>query len=118
MKKESFLKRLSQMEWSKKFAGIIALGLGVYGIWCGIKYYELCELAIEYNTIMPEATLAVTSVTTVIASLMSYLLYQMGLKNSRNKYGVDSEGQPFKRIPSQEEKLQEQAAEESTEAVG
>jgi hypothetical protein len=46
---------------------------------------------------------------------MSYLLYQMGLKNSRNKYGIDSEGQPFKRLPSDEEKIQE-AAEEN--AVG
>ena len=100
------------MEWSKKFAGIIALGLGLYGIWCGIKYYELCELAIEYNTIMPDATLAVTSVSTVTASLMSYLLYQMGLKNSRNKYGIDSEGHPFKRLPSDEEKIQEAAEEE------
>ena len=109
---------LSKMEWSKKFAGIIALSLGLYGIWCGIKYYELCELAIQYNSIMPDATLAVTSVTTVIASLMSYLLYQMGLKNSRNKYGIDSEGQPFKRLPSEEEKIQEQIADEESKAVG
>lgn len=88
---------LKRMEWSKKFAGSIALVIGLYGIWCGVKYYELCEYAIEYGAMMPDATLAVTSVTTVIASLMSYLLYQMGLKNSRNKYGIDSEGQPFKR---------------------
>ena len=117
-KKKRFFKWLSQMEWSKKFAGIIALSLGLYGIWCGIRYYQLCELAIEYNTIMPDVTLAVTSVTTVIASLMSYLLYQMGLKNSRNKYGIDSEGHPFRKMPTQDEKLQEQTAEESTEAVG
>ena len=108
---------LSKMEWSKKFAGAIALSLGSYGIWCGIKYYELCELAIEYNSIMPDATLAVTSVSTVIASLMSYLLYQMGLKNSRNKYGVDSEGQPFKRLPTEEERIQE-TVDEEVEAVG
>lgn len=112
-KKTNFL---SKMEWSKKFAGAIAIGLGIYGIWCGIKYYELCELAIEYNTILPDATLAVTSVTTVIASLMSYLLYQMGLKNSRNKYGIDAEGQPFKTIPTSEEKIQEEIAED--EPVG
>lgn len=116
--KKKFFTFLSQMEWSKKFAGIIALSLGIYGIWCGFKYYELCELAIEYNSIMPDATLAVTSVTTVIASLMSYLLYQMGLKNSRNKYGIDSEGQPFKRLPTEEEKMQEKIADEEVEAVG
>ena len=96
-------KYLSKLEWSKKFAGAIALALGLYGIWCGIKYYELCELAIEYGTMMPDATLAVTSVTTVIASLMSYLLYQMGLKNSRNKYGIDADGQPFKNKETEEE---------------
>lgn len=109
---------LSKMEWSKKFAGAIALSLGSYGIWCGIKYYELCELAIEYNSIMPDATLAVTSVSTVIASLMSYLLYQMGLKNSRNKYGVDSEGQPFKRPPTEEEKRTQETVDEEVKAVG
>lgn len=90
-------RRVKKMEWSKKFAGFMALALGVYGIWCGVKYYQLCELAIEYNSIMPDATLAVTSVSTVLASLMSYLLYQMGLKNSRNKYGIDENGQPFKK---------------------
>ena len=93
---------LKRMEWSKKFAGSIALAIGLYGIWCGVRYYELCELAIEYGTMMPDVTLAVTSVTTVIASLMSYLLYQMGLKNSRNKYGIDSEGQPFNKKETEE----------------
>lgn len=115
---KKFVDWLRKTEWSKKFAGAIALGLGTYGIWCGIKYYELCELAIEYNSIMPDATLAVTSVSTVIASLMSYLLYQAGLKNSRNKYGIDADGQPFKRMPTDDEKLEEQLAEESNEAVG
>lgn len=93
---------LIKMEWSKKFAGTMALALGAYGIWCGIRYYELCELAIECGSIMPDVTLAVTSVSTVIASLMSYLLYQMGLKNSRNKYGIDADGQPFKRLEAEE----------------
>lgn len=95
-------RKIKKMEWSKKFAGLMALALGIYGIWCGVKYYQLCELAIEYNSIMPDATLAVTSVSTVLASLMSYLLYQMGLKNSRNKYGIDENGQPFKKKDTDE----------------
>lgn len=95
-------RRIKKAEWSKKFAGFMALALGVYGVWCGVKYYQLCELAIEYNSIMPDATLAVTSVSTVLASLMSYLLYQMGLKNSRNKYGIDENGQPFKKKDTDE----------------
>ena len=45
---------------------------------------------------MPDATIAVTCITVVIGSLLSYFLYQFGLKNSRNKYGVDAEGNPYK----------------------
>jgi hypothetical protein len=26
---------------------------------------------------------------------MSYLFYQFGLKNSRNKFGIDNDGQPY-----------------------
>ena len=109
-------KAIGRIEWSKGFCTIIALALGAYGIWCGFKYYELCALAIQFNSIMPDATLAVTSVTTVLGALMSYLLYQAGLKNSRNKYGIDSSGQPFKSLPSEEDKIQEII--ESEETVG
>ena len=85
-----------KVEWSKKFCAAIALSFGIYGIWCGVEYYKLCKMAIELNSTMPDVTLAVVSVSTVIASLISYLLYQAGLKNSRNKYGIDADGQPFK----------------------
>ena len=85
-----------KVEWSKKFCAAIALSFGIYGIWCGVEYYKLCKIAIELSSTMPDVTLAVVSVSTVIASLVSYLLYQAGLKNSRNKYGIDADGQPFK----------------------
>jgi len=85
-----------KVEWSKIFSAAIAFAFGIYGIWCGIEYYKLCRIAIETCSTMPDATLAVVNVSTVIASLVSYLLYQAGLKNSRNKYGIDSDGQPFK----------------------
>ena len=85
-----------KVEWSKKFCAAIALSFGIYGIWCGVEYYKLCKIAIELSSTMPDVTLAVVSVSTVIASLISYLLYQAGLKNSRNKYGIDADGQPFK----------------------
>jgi hypothetical protein len=88
--------KIRKIEWSKKFCSLIALGFGVYGIWCGIQYYRLCEIALECEAVAPDPTLAVTCVTTVIASLVSYLLYQAGLKNSRNKYGIDADGQPFR----------------------
>ena len=94
---------MKKFEWSKFFCTAIALIFAVYGIWCGIEYYRLCRLAIETFSTMPDVTLAVTNVTTVIASLLSYLLYQAGLKNSRNKYVIDSDGQPFKTKEKEEE---------------
>lgn len=89
-------KKKKKREWSKIFCTVVAMIFGFYGMWCGFEYYRLCKIAIEADSIMPDVTLAVTCVSTVIASLISYLLYQAGLKNSRNKYGVDSEGQPYK----------------------
>lgn len=66
-----------------------------YGVWSGIEYYRLCRLAIENCSTMPDATLAVTCVTTILGAFMSYCLYQFGLKNSRNKFGIDKDGQPY-----------------------
>ena len=97
-----------RIEWSKVFASIIALCFGIYGIWCGIQYYILCRRAIDLNAQMPDATLAVVCVSTVIASLVSYLLYQAGLKNSRNKYGIDSDGEPFKQKTEDPEEVDTQ----------
>ena len=101
-----------KIEWSKVFSATIALGFGIYGLWCGVEYYRLCALAVELNSQMPDVTLAVVSVSTVIASLVSYLLYQAGLKNSRNKYGIDADGQPFKRYdddPNEEQNDENEA---------
>ena len=119
-KKVTLKDKLKKVEWSKKFCAAIALAFGVYGIWCGIEYYRLCKIAIEYCSVMPDVTLAVVSVSTVIASLVSYLLYQAGLKNSRNKYGIDSEGHPFKlKVEDIEEQLEENDAPiNSEEPVG
>lgn len=86
-----------KIEWSKLFSGVIAFGFGGFGIWCGIEYYNLTRMAIETNAMVaPDSTLAVTCVSVVIGALLSYLLYQMGLKNSRNRYGIDESGQPYK----------------------
>lgn len=75
--------------------GVVIFAFGFYGIWCGIEYYRLSKLAIENNSTPPDAILAVTCVTTVLASLLSYCLYQFGLKNSRNKYGIGEDGEPY-----------------------
>lgn len=87
---------MKKLEWSKILSSIIAFSFGVFAVWCGIKYYQLCEMAIVGGATAPESTLAVTAMSVVIGALLSYLLYQMGLKNSRNKYGIDENGQPFK----------------------
>lgn len=89
------MKKNKKMEWSKVITGVVIIGIGLYGIWCGIEYYVLAKLAIENNTSMPDASLAVACVTTVIAALLSYCCYQFGLKNSRNKYGIGEDGEPY-----------------------
>ena len=92
-----------KIETSKLMAGVVILSFGIYGIWCGIEYYILAKLAIENNTEMPDPTLAVTCVTTVLAALLSYCLYQFGLKNSRNKYGIGEDGEPYNKTISFDE---------------
>lgn len=75
-----------KIEWSKLVCGILVL----YGMTNGMLY----NIAVFMDK-SPDPTLAVQSVTTIIGGYMSYLIYQFGLKNSRNKFGVDSDGNPF-----------------------
>ena len=75
-----------KIEWSKFVCGLIV----VYGIANGVLY----NIAVFMDK-CPDSALAVQSVTTIIGGYMSYLMYQFGLKNSRNKFGVDSEGNPY-----------------------
>lgn len=85
-----------KIEWSKIFCASIAGSFGAFSIWSVTEYYALMREAILLNsTNMPDATIAVTCISVVIGALLSYLLYQMGLKNSRNKYGIGPDGQPF-----------------------
>ena len=66
------------------------------GAWMISRYYELMELAIESGSVStPDASLPIAGITFIFAPVLSYLMYQAGLKNSRNKYGIDSEGQPY-----------------------
>ena len=90
-------KQHKKVEWSKLATGLVMFVFGIYGLWSGIEYYKLVKLAIQNNTTMPDATLPVACVTTIIAALLSYALYHFGLKNSRNKYGVDENGEPYKK---------------------
>ena len=79
-------KKYKKFEWSKLICGLIIL----YGIANGVVY----NIAVFMDK-MPDSALAVQSVTTIIGGYMSYLLYQFGLKNSRNKFGIDGEGTPY-----------------------
>lgn len=100
-------------EWSKKICGLIAFFFGAFALWCGWEYYQLTKMAISLDvSVMPDATLAVTAMSVVVGALLSYLLYQMGLKNSRNKYGVDEQGNPFKSKVDIEETVEEEEEDE------
>ena len=86
-----------KIEWSKIFSGLTAGLFGGFSLWSIYKYYALAQQAIILgSTILPDPTIAVTCITVVIGALLSYFLYQFGLKNSRNKYGVDENGNPYK----------------------
>ena len=80
------MKNKKKFEWSKFFCGLIVL----YGIANGVIY----NIAMFMDK-APDSALAVQSVTTIVGGYMSYLFYQFGLKNSRNKFGIDSDGQPY-----------------------
>jgi len=73
----------------KSFICLVAILL--FGMTCVVTYYVAIFMEKSCDPIV-----ATTSLTTIIGGLLSYFLYQFGLKNSRNKYGVDETGQPFK----------------------
>lgn len=88
---------LKKVEFSKLLCGIIAAVIGLVAVYAILRYYSLTKLAIETGSaVTPDATLAVTCVSMLLGAFLSYCLYQFGLKNSRNKYGVDEHGQPYK----------------------
>ena len=81
------MKKKKKFEWSKLVCGLIVL----YGVANGVLY----NIAVFMDK-MPDSSLAVQSIVTIIGGYMSYLLYQFGLKNSRNKFGIDCDGNPYK----------------------
>lgn len=80
-------KNKKKIDTSKVMCAVILL----YGIITGILYY----VAVFFNK-MVDSGLATQCVITIIGAFTSYLLYNFGLKNSRNKYGVDEMGQPYR----------------------
>ena len=88
-KKQKDLLCRVKTEFSKLFCVLVALAIGAYGVWTGIRYYQLTEMAIQLSggayTVMPPTDLAVVCVSGILVSLLSYLAYNGFLKNSLNK---------------------------------
>ncbi len=86
-KKGSAEKKRFHLEKSTVLA-ILCLALGGGSI---VAYWVAL-----FRGLYPDASVAVKSLEIVVGGLLSYCLYQFGLKNSRNKYGVDADGNPYK----------------------
>ena len=92
MAKQKSLKK----EFSKIMCVLTSAVLCFLGMWMIWKYYSLVELAIQTNSSnTPDAALPIAGITAIITPLVSYLLYQARLKNSRNKYGISESGVPY-----------------------
>lgn len=102
MKTTKRVKR-KKFEWSKFITTIVCIICTVISVWCIYTYFELCKLAIMYNSMsMPDATLPVTSITALLGSILSYLIYQATLKNSlnKNKLNIDDQTGAIRAIQS------------------
>lgn len=90
-------------EFSKKLAVL----LFVIGIMNLVVYHSEVLLALRWgSSVLPDASIGTQTIITIFGGFTSYCLYQLGLKNSRNKYGVDADGQPYKQN-SEEQKISE-----------
>lgn len=49
-----------------------------------------------FKGFQPDSAMPISAMVQIFGAILSYCLYQLGLKNSRNKYGIDENGQPFK----------------------
>ena len=83
-------------EFSKILCVVASIALMFLGCWMIWEYYELVEYAIQNDSsATPDSALPITGITAIITPMVSYLLYQAKLKNSRNKYGIDENGVPY-----------------------
>ena len=103
-----------KIEFSKIVTAVVITIFASIAVWSMGAYYTLVKLAIQSgNEILPDATLPVTCITTILGAVISYCLYQFGLKANRNKYGIDEDGQPFEEkvelryFPATEEEIEE-----------
>lgn len=79
---------MRKFEWSKFLTFLVGTICIAYAVWSGIRYYELCELAILNDGTMPDASLPIAGITGLLGSVFSYLTYQVVLKSSLNKHNL------------------------------
>ena len=73
------------------------MGTGILNL---VAYHvEVLYAISQASMVLPDSAIGTQTVITIFGGFTSYCLYQFGLKNSRNKYGVDAEGQPFRTDP-------------------
>lgn len=75
----------------KEFSKTIVVTAVVIAVFNIILYW----IAI-FKGFQPDSAMPISAMVQIFGAILSYCLYQYGLKNSRNKYGIDENGQPFK----------------------
>ena len=75
----------------KEFSKTIVVTAVVIAVFNIIVYW----IAI-FKGFQPDSAMPISAMVQIFGAILSYCLYQLGLKNSRNKYGIDENGQPFK----------------------
>lgn len=97
-------KKKRKFEFSQVFGvGLTLAAVGI-GIWILNTHFALMELAINAGTgVAPDAGIAVAAITAMIVPNLAYEAYQGFLKNSRNKHGVDKDGNPHSKKKNDEE---------------
>jgi hypothetical protein len=66
---------------------LLCFSLGV----CNVAVYWIAIFMDKY----PDATVACTGIVEMIAPVLGYYIYHAKLKDSRNKYGIASDGTPY-----------------------
>lgn len=82
-------------EFSKTLCVIAVIIFTIVAIYAIVAYYYLMRLAIELqSSITPDASLPIAGITSILAAVLSYCLYQGALKTSlnKNKLTVDDNG--------------------------
>ncbi len=75
----------------KEFSKIIVVTAVLIAVFNIIVYW----IAI-FKGFQPDSAMPISAMVQIFGAILSYCLYQLGLKNSRNKYGIDENGYPFK----------------------